>query len=342
MNCRWISRYRRQARHSQSPGMCRLTGLVLLVSSCLTAWTALQADTGAEKVLLVKPGVVVSGTTVTLADLAEDLSSLPVEWSKRVILDAPAPGKSQSLSLMTVASALQKYPDMAGVTLRGACRMMVRRGGIPLDPGRVRAAVDDYIANNTDWQVAKIRVDLAESVNRIIVGSTNSSVHAVGFEYNPGTATHLFRIEMREEAGPVQRIAVPVRISAESRVWVAVHPIKQGSVIADDDVRAQSVTTDVGGRTTFPASDPIVGYEAERSILAGETISKTMVRQPVCTDKGSSVEVTAARGALQITLRARAMCKGRRGDQILCLNEGSKRQLLARLTAPGKAVLIGL
>jgi len=43
-----------------------------------------------------------------------------------------------------------------------------------------------------------------------------------------------------------------------------------------------------------------------------------------------------------VSLRAIAMSKGRRGDQILCVNASSKRQLTAKLTAPGKAILVGM
>jgi len=321
---------------------CNIVRLVSLLVLSIVAAPYLSAHAGDEIVLLVKPAMLVTGTQVTLADIAENLASLPTGWAERRILASPVPGKAQSVTLMKMASALHQFPDMTDVILRGSSSVVIRRSGVPLDQALVREAINDYIAINTDWQATKIQIDLLEPPNHIVAESTNIIVQATGFEYNPRSLSHLFHLDIRDNVGPVQRIAVAVRVSAESQVWVAVHSIKQGSVLTDDDVKAQLVTTDMGGRKTFPASDPIAGFEAERPILAGETISMAMVRQPVCTDKGAPVDIQASRGSLAVSLRAIAMSKGRRGDQILCVNASSKRQLTAKLTAPGKAILVGM
>lgn len=308
----------------------------------LIAAPRIPAHAGDEIVLLVKPAMLVTGAQVTLADITENLTSLPTGWAERRILASPVPGKTQTVTLMKLASALHQFPDMSDVVLRGSASVAIRRSGVPLDQTLVRDAINDYIANNTDWQATKIQIDLLEPPNHIVAEATNIIVQATGFEYNPRSLSHIFHLNIRDNVGPVQRITVPARVSAESQVWVAVHALKQGAILTDDDVKAQLVTTDMGGRKTFPASDPISGYEVERPILAGETISMAMVRQPVCTDKGAPVDIQASRGSLAVSLRATAMSKGRRGDQILCVNVSSKRQLTAKLTAPGKAILVGM
>jgi len=314
--------------------------LVLMVS--MLSGASLVANAGTEIVLLMKPDVTVSGAQVTISDLAEDPSSLPSNWEDRQIMKSPEPGKSASLPLMRIASALHQYPDMADVTLRGAVYVDIHREGTALDLERVKEAVEEYVAGKDDWKDLKVKTEFVKPSECIMVVTTNVTVNVLDFDYDARFNAHMFRLELRAVDGSVQQLKIPVRVSMQAQAWVAARPLKEGAVLADGDARAEWITTDASGRNYIPASDPVAGYEVQRPMLACEPIIKTAVRQPVCAEKGSAIEVTARRGDLEVSVRSKALSRGRRGDEIMCLNESSKRQILARLTASGKADLVGL
>lgn len=335
------SRHNKMKTRFQAGNRRARSGLLVLLCSLLGG-AQLEAENTSPLVLPVKPGISVSGPQVTLADLAIDPAALPDGWAQRTILSAPEPGKTETVPLINIAYALREYPDMANVTLRGATRMTLQRSGVAVDPALILAAIEDYATQSSDCRETKIQAALVEPSAVIITGSTNFSIEVVGLEYNRRAGVHLFEIALLDDAGAEQRLKIPARVSVLSQVWVATRPIKAGTVIGLEDIRIQEASADFSARRNIPATEPIVGYEAERQILAGEPIQKTAIRQPLCAEKGSLIEVTAQRGALSISLRAQALTRGRRGDKIVCINTGSKRQMLTRLTGPGKAELIGL
>jgi|GEM_PF-3235217 len=340
MNCFSACRDRKARRFPLAGLGCRAGMSCLLFG--LIAGTGLGADTDAARVLQMKPGVAVSGMQVTLADIAANPDLLPAGWAERPIIAAPDVGKTKTVPLLKVAYALQQYPDMAHVTLRGASSMTVQRSAVFLDPARVQAAIEDFVAAYPDWQDTKITVELVEQSIPILSGSTNVSLQVAGYNYDLSSGSHFFQLDIQDPAGAVQRLKVPARLLAMAQVWVATRSIKAGAVLSADDAKIQQAATDLGASQIIPVSEPISGYETERLILAGDPILKTAVRQPICAQKGSLVDVIARRGSLTISLRAKALSRGRRGDKIICINDKTKHQILTRLTAPGKAEMIGM
>jgi flagella basal body P-ring formation protein FlgA len=299
---------------------------------------------GGESVqtLSMKSYVTVSESPITLDQLVDNPDALPTGWGERVIGAAPEPGKSLRLTLKHIATILQQYPDMSAVTLRGALRLDVMRVGVVLDQARLRETTESYLAQNSDWKDCIIQTELVRPADPIYVTSTNVSIQIDGFDYDARYAAHLFNYKLQNERGDIQRIQVPVRVKVKLQVWVASRHIKQGAAIGPDDVRAEWVLTDIRGGRHVPIVEPVIGCEVERSILAGEAVPKLQLRQPVCVEKGAQVEILARRSGLSVRMRATALNRGRRGDRVVCLNETSKRQVVAILTGPGSADLVGL
>ncbi len=308
----------------------------------LAGWGGLTLGGETAQVLSMKSSVVVSEPRITLDQLVENPAALPNDWGDRVIGASPEPGKTMRLSLKQVATTLQQYPDMAEVTLRGALRLDIRRVGFVLDLARLRETTETYLGQNSDWKDCIIQTELVRSGETIYVSSTNVAIQVDGFDYDARYAAHVFHYKLQDERGDVHPLQLPLRVKVKMQVWVASRHIKQGAAIGPDDVRAEWVLTDVRGGRHVPAQEPVVGCEVERSILAGEALPKLQLRQPLCVEKGAQVEVTARRGGMAVKLRATALNKGRRGDRIVCLNENSKRQVVALLTGPGAADLVGL
>lgn len=291
-------------------------------------------------VIPVKTVINSTGPEITLADLAENPAILPDEWKTRAVISSPDLGTSRQVPLVNIAYALQRYPDMNAVVVRGKSSLTVKRAGVVVEPAKIRAAVLDYIAGREDWRDLKIRADFLDVPDMVSAETTNIAISVTGMEYNARTATYTFYAEVRDDKTS-QRIRVPAKMHTLARVWVAAQTIEKGAILADDNVRADWTDTDPISPSSVPATESIAGFEADRRILAGEIIGRTSLSQPICAERGAPIEVAAARSAIAVTMRAQAVTRGRRGDRITCVNDSSRRQFAVKLTAPGKGILLG-
>lgn len=291
------------------------------------------------QVINLQPDCVVDGASIRLRDLLIPGSELPNQWGGRVIADAPPSGSVCVLSLSQIATVLHGYEDMGAMILRGHPEIRVTSRTQTVDFDALDCAIDAYLAGKPDWQGRRLRVCRDQiPVSKVITGALEVEIEGL-FEQDgdrPLQAAMVLRVDGRRipERGPLMVPLVELH-----PFWVVVHPLQRGDVIRQEDVEVQWVLIPEGGSRYYPESEPITGMEVRRNLQVGALPVLGSLAAPTYAKRGEMVRVTATRGGLVVTLRAKALSDGRRDERISCVNEASGRRMYVRLIGVHEAVL---
>lgn len=325
-------------RHSQNrPSRILFARRSLAAAILLVAAGAARA----QQTLEIRRAVLASGPTLLLKELVRSPAELPQGWAERPVLSSPLPCKSQRYPLSAIAYALQCYPDMKKVTLRGDLNVTARRDGMALDTVLVEDAVRQYVAkqkalSNASIEVELVRVplDLRVPLGGVEIQVTDSKI------LDAALGDSSFELRIAAQDSTLQTASVQARIRPLREFWVARGPLEKGRVLGLDDIERKLCSEDRVSHRYVPCIESVQGLELNRNLRPGQPIARDSLSRPRCVGRGEQVRIVAELKNLRIALRAKALSDGRLGERILCLNEQSKRRLVVQMTGPQAAELI--
>lgn len=294
-----------------------------------------------ETTLSIRRSVAINGPDILLKELVQNPDSLPAGWADRSVLRSPAPCKPEQVPLTSIAYALQQYPDMDKVVLRGDPNVTVERNGVELKHVRMIDAIRSYIAARESALEDAFDIELIRVPRGFRVPQGEVSVRVLGYKAASDDTGHgTFDLLVTAADASAIPVTVVAKVTRLQETWVAREDLPSGHVIGIDDIEPLLLPIRAGARTPIPCSEAIEGMEVLRTIRAGQPILRDILSQPKCALRGDLVNVTAERASLRVTLQAKALGYGRLGERILCLNESSKRRFVVELTGPRQARLV--
>ena len=304
-----------------------------------TAIAFIPALLTAEQTLAIRRTVEASGPDVLLKDLVLNPTELPEDWPDRVVVKAPSPGRPYQYSLASIAYALQQYPDMQSVILRGDVRLTIKREGADLDMAEVKKAVESYVHSHAPWKGSDVLIEFNSLPETVLVPKGKTEVEVIDAREN-GRGYHTFTASIRVDGIAEQELPVQALVQPLHEVWVAAIPLERGHSLTAADLEVKRLPLESKGVPHIAASEPVEGFELDRSLRAGQPLSKQYLLLPQCAARGDLINVTAQKSALRVSLQAKALGAGRLGDRILCMNEKSQRRLLVQLVGSKQATLV--
>jgi flagella basal body P-ring formation protein FlgA len=296
------------------------------------------AALASETVLNIAPASDVRGPNVLLRDLVAVQDDLPGDWRQRPVLPAPEPGKSRDIPLASIAYALQQYPDMHHVVLRGTSQTRVRRTESALDGEPIALEVQRHIRETPPWKDTPVEVSCEPPARLTRLPEGRPVIRVQGYREDiRAPHQYLFDVAIEVDGAVVRTVQVPARILPVREVWVAARTLAPGQILVEDDVTAVALPVETHGGGRVPALEPVAGLEIARTVKAGQPLQRQHLLPRLCATRGDTIAVTASSEGISVTLSARALSSGRLGDVITCENVSSKRRVLVRLTNPKEA-----
>jgi flagella basal body P-ring formation protein FlgA len=295
----------------------------------------------AEQTIEIRRAISTSGPVILLKDLVRSPSDLPQGWADRPIFRSPVPSKPEQYPLTTIAYALQHYPDMKNVTLRGDLNVTVQRDGIAIDASRVESAIRGYVAEQEECSNKYLEVEIVHIPTDLRVPKGSVEIHVTGsriLDANAGNSS--FDLQIQAKDSPVQSTSVLACVRRMQEYWVTREPLEKGRVLATSNLERKLLRAGTASRRYVPCTEPVEGLELNRNLRSGQPIVRDDLSQPLCASRGEQVSIITQVKNLRIALRAKALSDGRLGERILCLNEQSKRRLVVQMTGPRVAALL--
>ena len=316
----------------------RWTATVRRLALFVLCGLVLSMDAIAADVIAIRATCDVGGGNVTLADIAAQPSFLPEAWRERAIMPAPPAGQGRDYSIVAFASALQQYPDMQDVTLRGDMTIHVRRESILVDPRSIEKTVKAYVADNLAGADEDLRVTCVMPAFPVYVAAGELTLAVLRHQETQGQRT-VCEVALSVDGHLERMLLIPADLRPMRRVWVATRKLLRGDRLSEGDVRFE-LSPVAESETVMVEGEPLVGYEVNRPIMQGQNIHRHYLVKAVCARRGDLIHVRFESGALRVVLKARALNSGRQNDQIVCLNEKSNRRLTVTLVGPREAVML--
>lgn len=294
--------------------------------------------TRAEQILDLRPISQVATPYILLKDIVSAPEMMPRSWADREVIESPEPGKSTDIPISQIAFALQKYPDMNTVTLRGQMQMTVGRSIDTLSKDEINTLIINYIDKSTEFESVK-SLDVAID-NKISLPETLNKEKCLitGFKKLEDNFHYAFTLSYPDSSAKEVSAEITAIIKPLRKAWVARHALQRGHMLRKEDLYLKHISTDLDV-DYISENDSFENLEISRSLRADEPVARSSLLEMMCAQKGDIINVRAEKGALNITLKARAMTHGRKGEQIICINEQSKKRLSATLVAPKEARL---
>lgn len=130
-------------------------------------------------------------------------------------------------------------------------------------------------------------------------------------------------------------------IGIEGDYPVASRDLMPGTLLTAMDINTQhgDITRLPNSNATAVKTSELVGQRLTRRVVAGTALQANMVKAPLLITRNSRVTVIARRSGFTITAQGTAMDEATQ-EELLRIRMDSKKIIMARATAPGKAVAI--
>ncbi|WP_342361518.1 flagellar basal body P-ring formation chaperone FlgA [Terrarubrum flagellatum] len=273
---------------------------------------------------------IVDGDIVTLGDLVEKCGRL----CSAPMFQAPAPGQTGTIQTMRFVAAARDA-GLAFVETNGVAQIKVMRTGRAATREDIDAALALAIAARTSIDPGDISLTLDQPYVKLSLaanGKDNPSVTDLVID----TRNRRFSASL---VTPQTRGAVAARVSGYYVETLAV-PILTRAVQRGDVVRAEDISIERRDRDTFGDETPltpslVAGRVARSALRSGIVLRDRDLVKPLLVDRGAPVTMTLDSGALQLTLKGKAVDQGSLGDLVGVQNLNSKRVVQGIVTGAG-------
>jgi flagella basal body P-ring formation protein FlgA len=307
--------------------------LPLALFAICTAGPGFATETNSA---LLKTSVLVSGPTVSLADLITG-TDLPSDG----LFVAPLPGQTGTIRANRVVEAAQKLgvKQIIGDTTGS---ITITRQGRRIASSEVDASLKQAIIAKGEIDQPDYTFINGASVPDLYVEEglagapviTDLKIDRETLRFSasvtvPGSAS-LAKMPLKLEGQITEMVDVPM----------AAHALGKNDIITAGDIRIEKRDRKAIAGIMPVRPSTLKGQAARTSIATGSIITEDLVMKPILVEKAMAVSVTYATGGLHLTLRGKANESGALGDMISVLNPQSKKSLFATVTGPGTVAIL--
>lgn len=275
---------------------------------------------------------------VVVGDLFDDAG----DAAAQPVGSAPAPGGKNTYDVSALNRVARAY-NLQWQPANLNVKTIVTRAATKVSTALIQDAVRAALASQTT-QAAKYDVQLDRRLMEINLPASQhiAAVRLVDPTYDPKgyrfNGTLMVDLEGGEAPSvtPVSGRAVP-----QYDVPVIAKAVQPGTVLAESDLNYVTMAADRINADLVRDIEQLKGKEVRRSLIEGSTISQRDLRPTQLVKRGNMVTMIVKNGALQITVKGRALGDGAQGDTLKVMNEQSKKVVEGTVNASGDVQIIG-
>ncbi len=270
----------------------------------------------------------VAGERILAADLAAEIEAFSAAPPATEIALTPAPGARRLFR----PAEIQRQAERLGVRLDNPRQACFERQLNPLNPDRVRAAIEEALAGE------KVQLELVD-YPRVPAPEGTIEFPRIGLSRPTAGAPAIWRGRIRYGAGRTYPVWARVRLRVER-----VHVVARRALAAGRPIEADAIEVRTSEGFPFEEAAPasiaeVAGRSPRRAIPAGQPIEARNLVAPREVEAGASVKVEARAGLARIAIEARAESSGRAGDKVVVRNPATGKRFRAVVLAKGKVAV---
>jgi flagella basal body P-ring formation protein FlgA len=270
---------------------------------------------------------------IKVADLWENAGAK----ADTVIGSAPPPGRSIAIEAAQLAYIAHLY-DVDWRPVSGVERTSVERAGRPLTHEEMMEPIKRSLMEA--GASPSVTIEFANLAPILVPPSSFPLLQVEAMAYDPGTDRFSADLVASTEGMQTQRMRIAGRVLDMVTAIVAGRRLEPGDVITAIDVHSMQIA---GRRLVGPAASDIsqvLGQTPKRTIVAGQPLAMADVGAPVMVPKGATVVIVLETANMSLAAQGVALSSGGHDDVIEIMNPLSRAVVAARVTGPGRAVIL--
>ena len=292
----------------------------------------------AERTVKLKKTVQVSGSQVVLEDLLIDSSVLTNLEKSLVILKSPARG-FKNFRPIDIAYEMQLHESLLDLSLEAPSFVKIIRVKNIDYVEKFKVSIIQSLKKETPWKMFELELEFSPSDITKITSMSGSDYEMIS--QRPNEELNSAKIFVRFAENGISRGAVTIDPIIRRKILAITlkSDITKGKIIQKSDLVLDRVWvsgTDERFATNF---QDCVGFEAGKNMSSGSRITKAYLVEPIYVQKGDFLKVSSDSPILSISIDAKALSMGRRGEIIRVKNTKSGRLLDVVMTGVQTAVV---
>ena len=303
--------------------MIRLSRLLLLLLLVFCAGPVAAA--GAP---VLKPSVLVSGSTVRLGDIFDGIGA----HAAIAIAEAPPPGSTMILhSSWLLALARAEHLDWRPGS--GLDQISVERASRVIGSDEIVEQLKRVLANRTPLGDAEVRLDHPDP--HLTVAAEDSTALVFGnLSFDPANGRFDTSVSTPNGASAPRQLRISGQIVRYVAVPTPTRLIAPGDVIAKDDLVLVRLRADRLGPGAVTELGDLVGMTPRRPLQPGEAVRGGDIEVPLVVHRNSIVTIVLETPNMRLTAEGKAIEDGGMGAVIRVANAKSNRVIDAVVTGP--------
>jgi flagella basal body P-ring formation protein FlgA len=258
----------------------------------------------------------------------------------RVVLGEAAPaGFTRFMNTDEAVAVVRRMcPDAPIAGVKSGQRIQVRTRGREWRIADFADTIQTSLRDSIRWPAGDYVISLDSMAAHWKILDKPFTISVGGLK--SGHPRGMIRLELTVSQGPrLKRIPFAALISVSTPVVVMRRTIGVDSIIGPADV--DMVRREITHFAYEPFFDPreAIGKSATRTIQAGLILHANLLKRQPIVCKGDCLDVTVKRGAVRVSVTARARASGAKGDRIFVENIVSHKLIQVIIEDAGKAIL---
>lgn len=311
------------------------TSRILLRSVCRALVLMITLPALDAYAVTLRQNVIVQNDQIVMGDLFDGLDNTIMPQRVSV---APAPGRRiifdpRMLDQIARAHNLDWHPTS---TLDA---VTVERAAQTIGAEQIIARLQQDIARKYDGY-DKVTIVLDNPGQNVMLPTTVPASFSISnLTVDPTSRRMNAILTAPAEGTPIVQTSIAGRAVPLRDVPVLAEGHRSGQMIRREDLVMLPTPVDRIGTEVLTNPDDMVGKIVKRGINARALIKNQDVQLPMLVKRGEMVNVSMKQGVMALSMRARALEDGARGDTVRVQNQTTKKTIDVIITGSGEAMM---
>ncbi|MBV1886867.1 MAG: flagellar basal body P-ring formation chaperone FlgA [Parvibaculaceae bacterium] len=290
---------------------------------------------GSTNAAQLRQRITVEGPSVTLGDLFEGAGAA----SSIIVVDAPAPGRIEEISVSKVAY-MARTNGVKWTHRTPATRIAIHRTG-KLVPNEILtdALLSSLEEHYLDMPAgATLQIDLTAGTNRLFTAQDvlpSAKVERLSFNERTGRFAAIVKAPADDLNAPHVRVEGKAYRAIE--VPVLARQVSAGDAIKVSDINFVRMPVKRIARNMITDQTNLVGMTPRRSIRMNAPVRINEVEMPMVISKNDLVTIHYNVGPMSLASRGRALSDAGMGEVVTLINDRSGQKVQAIVMGPNSA-----
>ncbi|MGS2724150.1 flagellar basal body P-ring formation chaperone FlgA [Porticoccus sp. GXU_MW_L64] len=222
--------------------------------------------------------------------------------------------------------------------LIGCAGIQVAQAGDNQSHTSIRAAVKNYLLQQPQIQhFSSVNVATGKLDKRLKLEQCGDSLQI--FMPPGGKLIGKSTVGVRCTGPSPWTLYVPVTVMAYAEVATANHPLQRGALLTGDDFTMVEQALHQIPAGYMEHYEELVGKELTRTVSAGKTLTRNMLKSPTLIKRGQQVTLIAQQRNFEVRMNGKALANGAVGDRIRVQNLSSKKIVEGTIDKTGAVVV---